>query len=154
MRDVNGVETVVNKPLSFPLTVGKNWNVKFTEQHPNKVHRSETWDVTYKVVGNESIEVPAGKFTAVKIEAEGKWAAQMEPSSTVVQAAQTSAAGASTGSEIKNVTATTASGRIYKAFWYVPEVKRWVKSVEELYSSGGVRSERSTTELESFKAAN
>jgi hypothetical protein len=43
------------------------------------------------------------------------------------------------------------SGRTYKAFWYVPEVRRWVKSVEEYYGSGGVRNERYTAELESFK---
>jgi hypothetical protein len=35
----------------------------------------------------------------------------------------------------------------------VPEVKRWVKSVEEYYGSGGVRNERYTGELESFKLA-
>jgi hypothetical protein len=34
----------------------------------------------------------------------------------------------------------------------VPEVKRWVKSVEEYYSSGGVRNERYAQELQSFKA--
>ena len=44
-----------------------------------------------------------------------------------------------------------ATGRTYKAFWYVPEVGRWVKSVEEYYSSNGVRNERYTTEVESFK---
>jgi hypothetical protein len=45
----------------------------------------------------------------------------------------------------------SATGRTYKAFWYAPEVKRWVKSVEEYYGSGGVRNESYTTELESFK---
>jgi hypothetical protein len=44
----------------------------------------------------------------------------------------------------------TASGRTYKAFWYVPEVRRWVKSVEEYYASSGVRNEKYTGELESF----
>jgi hypothetical protein len=29
-------------------------------------------------------------------------------------------------------------------------VKRWVKSVEEYYSSGGVRNERITQELDAF----
>jgi hypothetical protein len=45
------------------------------------------------------------------------------------------------------------SGRTYKAFWYVPEVRRWVKSVEQYYGSGGVRNERYTGELESVKPA-
>ena len=47
----------------------------------------------------------------------------------------------------------TVAGRTYKAFWYVPEVRRWVKSVEEYYGSGGVRNERYTDELESFQLA-
>ena len=38
----------------------------------------------------------------------------------------------------------TAAGYRYKAFWYVPEVGRWAKSVEEYYGSNGVRNERYT----------
>jgi hypothetical protein len=53
--------------------------------------------------------------------------------------------------QVENTAERQTSGRLYKAFWYVPEVKRWVKSVEEYYSSGGVRNERYTQELESFK---
>jgi hypothetical protein len=45
----------------------------------------------------------------------------------------------------------TAAGHTYKAFWYVPEAGRWVKSVEEYYGSKGVRKERYTGELEWFK---
>jgi hypothetical protein len=40
-RDIDGKETVVNKPFSFPLTMGKAWEVHYTEPHPNKAHRSE-----------------------------------------------------------------------------------------------------------------
>ena len=46
-----------------------------------------------------------------------------------------------------------ATGRLYKAFWYVPEIGRWVKSDEEYYGSNGVRTQRFTSELESFKHA-
>jgi hypothetical protein len=53
---------------------------------------------------------------------------------------------------VQNTTERQVTGRLYKAFWYAPEVKRWVKSVEEYYSNGGVRNERYTQELESFKA--
>jgi hypothetical protein len=98
VRDVNGKETIVNRPLSFPLTVGKTWDLEYTEPHPNKSFRTEEWGAKYSVVGFETIEVPAGK-----------------------------------------------------AFWYVPEVKRWVRSVEEYYGNGGVRNESYTGELESFK---
>jgi hypothetical protein len=151
VRDVNGKETVVNKPLSFPLSVGKTWEVQYTEQHPSKTHKYEQMDNKFKVVGYESIEVPAGKFHALKIEVEGRWVAEMEPGQAVVQGAQTTQNSTTMVTEVKKTNADTTTGRMYKAFWYVPEVKRWVKSVEEYYSSGGTRNERFTAELESFK---
>jgi len=153
VRDIDGKETVINKPLSFPLVAGKVWEVHYTEQHPNKMHRSEEWNNKYTVVGYESVEVPAGKFNALKIEAEGRWTAELEPTQTVVQGAQLNAGGTTMVTEAQKTTDKTVSGRTYKAFWYVPEVKRWVKSVEEYYSSGGVRNEKYTGELESFKLA-
>ena len=151
IRDVNGKETVVNKPLSFPLSIGKTWEIQYTEQHPNKAHKYEQMNDKYTVVGYESIDVPAGKFKALKIEVEGKWVAEKEPAQAVIQGAETTQNGTSMTTEVRKTTADTASGRLYKAFWYVPEVKRWVKSVEEYYSSGGTRNERYTAELESFK---
>jgi len=153
VRDVNGKQTVVNRPLNFPLRPGKKWEVSYTEQHPNKIHRSEQLDANYAVVGNETVEVPAGKFTAIKIEVEGRWTAELEPSTSVVQAAQSQQNNATVVSQVNKTDARSASGRIYKAFWYVPEVKRWVKSVEEYYGSNGVRNERYTNELESFKTS-
>jgi hypothetical protein len=45
------------------------------------------------------------------------------------------------------------SGRSYKAFWYVPGVKRWVKSDEEFFDANGVRNERYLDELASYKVA-
>ncbi|WP_157128423.1 hypothetical protein [Cupriavidus sp. USMAA2-4] len=42
------------------------------------------------------------------------------------------------------------SGQIYKAFWYVPEIGRWVKSVEEYYASNGVCTQRISSKRESF----
>jgi len=150
-RDVNGKETVVNRPLSFPLKTGKTWDVHYTEQHPNKAHRSEEWTNKYSVVGYESIEVPAGKFNALKIEAEGNWTAELEPTQTVVQGAEANATGTVMTTEARKTLETAASGRTYKAFWYVPEVRRWVKSVEEYYGNNGVRNARYTAELESFK---
>jgi hypothetical protein len=150
-RDIDGKETVVNRPLAFPLTTGKAWEIHYTEQHPNKTFRMEEWDHKYTVVGYESVEVPAGKFNALKIEAEGRWTAELEPTQTVVQGAQSNATGTSMVTQTQKTADKTVSGRTYKAFWYVPEARRWVKSVEEYYGSGGVRNERYTGELESFK---
>lgn len=151
VRDVNGKETVVNRPLAFPLSEGKSWDVVYAEQNPNKIHKSEKFDSRFTVVGYETVEVPAGKFRALKIESDGHWEAQLAPGQTVVQGAQTGQGGATMVTQVQSITERQATGRLYKAFWYAPEVKRWVKSVEEYYSSDGVRNERYTQELESFK---
>jgi len=154
MRSVDGKETVVNKPLSFPLSPGKSWSIQYTDQHPNKAHKYEQWDHDYKVVGFETVEVPAGTFSAIKIEEEGKWIAELEPARTVVQTAQATSTDTSVATQVHKTDGETARGRTYKAFWYVPEVKRWVKSVEEYYGANGQRNERYTGELESFKVGN
>lgn len=151
MRAVNGTETVVNEPLQFPLSTGKHWNVHFREERPNKVHAWEEFDETYTVVGVEHVEVAAGKFDAIKIEVEGKWKAETVPASTVSAAAQGASGASSIGTQIDTVPAHQAEGRTYKAYWYVPTVRRWVKSVEEYYSAGGDRNERDTSELASYQ---
>ena len=151
VRDVNGKQTVVNRPLSFPMSAGKTWDVVYTEQNPNKNHKSEKFDCHFSVVGYETVEVPAGKFRALKIESDGHWEAEIAPSQNVVQTAQTGQGATTMLAQVQNSTERQTSGRLYKAFWYVPEVRRWVKSVEEYYSSGGVRNERYSQELESFK---
>jgi len=152
-RDVNGKETVVNKPFAFPLSAGKSWEVEYGEQHPTKTHASEQWNHKYTVVGFETVEVPAGKFNALKVEAEGHWTAEPELTQTVVQGAESNANGVSMMTQTQKTRPEPVTGRTYKAFWYAPDVKRWVKSVEEYYSSGGVRTERYSQELESFKLA-
>jgi len=151
VRDVDGKETVVNRPLQFPLAVGKAWDLEYTEQHPNKKFKSEQWQHKYKVVGIETVTVPAGKFEAIKIEEEGHWTAELEPAQSVSQGAQVTPEATTLVTQTEKARTEPTSGRTYKAFWYVPEYKRWVKSVEEYYSSGGVRNERYTAELESFK---
>jgi len=150
LRDVNGKETVVNKPLEFPLTAGRSWEIDYIEQHPNKVHKSEQWNTKYIVLGFETIEVPAGTFNAIKVESEGHWTAELEPMQTVVQGASSTADSTAMVTQTQKARTEPAAGRTYKAFWYAPEVKRWVKSIEEYYSAGGVRNERFTQELESF----
>jgi hypothetical protein len=153
VRNVNGVETTVNRPLAFPLSVGKTWEVKYSEAHPNPQHAMESLDTRFKVVGPETVEVAAGKFDAIKVEAEGEWTAQTAPVRSMGTGAVTTQAGTTVIAQTRNPVSVTATGRLYKAFWYVPETGRWVKSVEEYYNSNGVRTQRFTTELESFKRA-
>jgi hypothetical protein len=150
-RSVNGTEMVVNRPLAFPLSPGKTWSIDYAEQHPNKMHALEKWRTQYRVVDTEAVEVPAGKFQAIKVEAEGDWTAQIEPTQTVTQAVQVQQGDTAMVTHAQKTGPVQATGRTYKAIWYVPEIGRWVKSVEEYYASNGVRNERYTSELESFK---
>ncbi|WP_294001335.1 hypothetical protein [Sphaerotilus sp.] len=152
LRAVNGKETVVARPLKFPMTIGQSWELQYTEQKPpNSRNKYETHNTKYVVVGREDVEVPAGKFSALKIEAEGTWQAEAEPVSRVVQGAESTQGNTTMISQVQNSAGMVSTGRTYKAYWYVPEVRRWVKSVEEYYTSNGTRNERYAEELESYK---
>lgn len=152
-RNINGQETVVSRPLLFPLKEGKSWVTDYSEDHPNKEHKREQFHTDYSVVGWENIEVPAGHFKAIKIEAEGHWKAELESSVNVISSTQAKQSGSTIVMQSQKVPQRLATGRIYKAFWYVPEVKRFVKFIEEYYDAGGIRNERYTNELESFKVS-
>jgi hypothetical protein len=153
-RSLSGKETVVHRPFTFPMSVGKSWDLEFTDDHPNnKNHKSETRKLKYRVVGWEEVEVPAGKFKALKIEADGSWSGEVAPKTTASTARQAGAQGTTAITQTVNVTEETVTGRLYQAYWYSPDVKREVKSVEENYDTNGVRSARFTNELESYKVA-
>jgi hypothetical protein len=149
-RSVNGQETTVDQPFSFPLDVGKTWRLDFTEQNPSPQKLRETDSLPYKVVGWEDVTVPAGKFHALKIESDGRWTADVAPRvvNGAVVARQGSALSQTTESQV--VHGLRVSGRYYKCFWYAPEVKRWVKSTEESYSANGSLSFAVRDELERF----
>ena len=152
-RSVNGKQTVVNQPLDFPLRPGKAWSVEYTEANPNRQHASEHYRTPYKVTGWEDVTVAAGTFHALKIEAEGDWSVVMAPNVTAGALARVDQFGATTVTQANRNPATAASGRTYKAFWYVPAVKRWVRSVEEYYGAGGQRTASYKDELLSFRTA-
>ena len=152
-RNVNGEEKVVNRPFVFPLKEGNTWETDFTEDHPNKGHKTEKLHSDYRVIGWEEVDVPAGHFRAVKIEAEGYWKAVLEPSVNVTSSTQANQSGSTVVMQSQKVTQRSATGRIYKAIWYVPQVKRYVKSIEEYYNAGGIRNERYTDELETYKVS-
>lgn len=54
------------KVLDFPLQVGKAWNVTYITI--SGYGNTRTYNLDLKVVGCEAVEVPAGKFSALKIE--------------------------------------------------------------------------------------
>lgn len=103
---------VARRSESFPLSTGKTWEIRYTEQHPSKTFRSEEWLHKYTVVGFEPVEVPAGKFNALKIEAEGRWTAELEPTQTVVQGAEANSSGVSTVTQTQKT-----SDRTVSAIW-------------------------------------
>ena len=153
VRTVNGHETVVNRPLAFPLSIGKTWTVEYTEDNPNRLHTSEHFRTPYKVVGWEDVTVPAGTFHALKIEADGEWSAAIAPAVGAVAGTRVDRQGATTVMQTNRVQASTTGGHTYHAFWYVPSVKRWVRSVEEYYSATGARTSSYKDEMEAFKLA-
>ena len=153
VRNVNGHQTVVNRPFAFPLSVGKSWTIEYSEDNPNREHTSEHYNTPYKVVGWEDVTVPAGSFHALKIEADGTWAAAIAPAVSAAAGSRVDRQGTTTIVQTNRTMPSTVSGRTYHAFWYVPEVKRWVKSVEEYYSATGTRTSSFKTELQSYKLA-
>ena len=150
VRSVNGRQTVVNRPFAFPLKPGKSWIVDYVEDTPSdRRHLREHLAMTYRVTSWDEVTVPAGTFHALRIDGIGTWSADL-PANTVV---------ATTRSPGSNVAVTsqqgghTVSGRFLKSFWYVPDVRRWVRSEENYYDNNGVASEQNTSLLEAFTPA-
>ena len=109
-----GVVEIEQGLLQFPLSPGREYAAAWTMRRPRSGAFEVRHERTVKIVGWEDIEVPAGKFRALKVQAQGAWRRIDRPSSAAAQ----------------------------NIYWYVPEVKRWVKSVykdaelevvEELY---------------------
>jgi hypothetical protein len=152
-RSINGALVTVNKPLSFPLAEGKTWDINYTEPNPAKLVKSQTFHRHYKVAGWEDVQTPAGTYRALKVECDGEWTKETEAAHVAGSVIEHDSTGASGGLVNRAVPGTISSGRLYTVVWYAPEVKRFVKSTEEYYSSTGVRSESHTALLESFKPA-
>jgi hypothetical protein len=109
-----GVVEVEKGMWQFPLSPGKQYPAAWEIRRPRAgaFHVKHERKVT--VVGWEDVEVPAGKFRALKVQADGHFRRFDK----------------------------LASDEARNTFWYVPQVKRWVKAVyhdaalevtEELY---------------------
>jgi hypothetical protein len=153
-RNVDGKDTVVNRPFDFPLSPGKTWQVEYKDDHPtDRKHSSEKITEKYSVTGWEDVTVPAGTFKALKIECEGQWTAVIAPAVGAAAQTRSDAQGSTVVMQTNRAAPQTVTGRLYKAFWYVPSVKRWIKTDEEYFNTSGARSEVSSDELESYKLA-
>ena len=104
----------------FPLQVGATYGAKFDVMFPKKEGAEARNERTVKVVGWEEVVVPAGRFRALKIVAEGTFQRLDNPS---------------------------AFGTSRNVIWYVPEIRRWAKFTLENRPKGRGKGEHSGEEL-------
>jgi hypothetical protein len=144
-------EKTTSKPFHFPMHVDDDWSAEWTDPRRSGNQISAHFRRTYKVVGWEDVTVPAGTFHALKVEAKGTAEATMVVPSVAGGAVISSPGNATTVTHAQ--TGGTGVLRIttYSAEYYAPEVKHFVKTVEEQYNSSNVMIERDTHELASFK---
>ena len=95
--------------FKFPLQTGDTYKTSFEIAFPQRGSVRIRREYTVKVVGWEEVVVAAGKFRALKLEAEGSWQRLDAP----------------------------PRGRLRSAFWYAPEAKRWVKNILEVHGPKG-----------------
>ena len=109
-----GVVEVEKGMFQFPLSPGQQYPAAWEMRRPRAGAFHVRHERRVTIVGWEEVEVPAGKFRALKIQADGHFR------------------------RLDKV----ASDEARNTYWYVPQVKRWVKSVyqdaalevvEELY---------------------
>jgi hypothetical protein len=93
----------------FPLEVGGAYRTSFEIAFPQRGSLRQRRDYTVRVIGWEEVAVPAGRFRALKLEADGSWQ-------------RLDAQG---------------GGRLRSVFWYAPEAKRWVKNILEVHGPKG-----------------
>ena len=150
---VDGQETPTTRPLNFPMRVGQNWTVDFSDATRRGMQTSLHVHRTYKVIGWEDITVPAGTFHAIKIEANGMSDGVIVTPGAVVGGAASSSLGGATFTRSQRGGTASNSVRDYAMFYYVPTIKNWVKSVEEQYNSEDVLVKRETRVLVSYHPA-
>lgn len=150
--NLNGKNAITSKPFDFPMKEGRTWKFEKVEEKVDSQIKIRRTTLKYTVVGWVDVKVPAGEFKALKIEAEGEWEKEFEMRGASTNSViSTSGIGAAVAVQSTTPFIPPAtSGRLYKAYWYVPAVKRFVKSIDEDMNSSGALHQRSTQELESF----
>ena len=113
--------------LAFPLELGKTWEGSFTSPSLNDTGPVDN-HLKGKVVGVESITVPAGTFDTVKIYLETRWLYK----------------GAWRGGR--------STGVFTQTIWYAPKAKRFVRMEEERHRDGhDTPPDRQIVELKELK---
>jgi hypothetical protein len=99
----DGVVEIERGMLQFPLSVGRAYTAVWSMRRPRAGSFHARHERNVKVIGWENVEVPAGRFRALRIEAQGLW------------------------HRLDRGTSDWASNTV----WYAPQVRRWVKSLYE-----------------------
>jgi hypothetical protein len=99
----DGVVEVERGLMRFPLSVGDRYDAAWQMRRARVGTFLARHERAVKVAGWEDIEVPAGKFRALKVEASGTWRRLDSGRSDWAR----------------------------NTVWYAPQVKRWVKSLYE-----------------------
>lgn len=152
-RTIDGKQTITGRPLSFPLTVGKSWTSDYVDPTRHGLQTSAEHHDTYKVTGWEDVTTPAGTFHALKIESDDKVRAQMSGANAAVAGAVATSDGSTIVAHSGHSEPKTAYAEFFSTFYYAPEVKYWVKMVEEDFNSESVRTSKQTDMLVSYKPA-
>ena len=150
---VNGQEVPTTRPLSFPMKIGQNWTVDFSDATRRGMQISLHVHRTYKVAGWEDVTVPAGTFHAIKVEAAGVSDAVVVTPNAVVGGAAASPLGGSTFTRSQKGGTGTRSVRTHDVLYYVPAVNNWVKSIEEQFNNDDVLVKRDTRTMVSYRLA-
>ena len=121
-------------PFSFPLSVGKTWDVVYDRAFGSVWAHLERH---YRVVGWEDVTVPAGRFHALKVVMDGgNWRLPATPEGTAAQRPEAP----------PNVS-------LHHESWYVPTVQNQVRSVEVATAPGVPHPDEYELELTEFGLA-
>jgi hypothetical protein len=152
-RLIDGNQTTTGRPLAFPLEIGKTWTSDFIDPTRIGLQVSAEHHETYKVTGWEDVTTPAGTFHALKIESDDKIKAHFMAANAAVGGALATADGSTVVAKTNHAGPHTEYAETFSTFYYVPEIKYWVKYVEDTFSSESVRTRRVVDLLVSFKPA-
>jgi hypothetical protein len=151
---IDDEEKTTARPFNFPMKIGDQWTADWTDPRASGMQRSAHFHRVYKVIGWEDVSVPAGVFHALKIEAEGVGDVQVVVPAVAQSVAAAAPGGTATAAQTQSGGKALVHITTYAAIYYAPEVKHFVKLVEETYNASNIMTERGTEELASFKLAN
>jgi hypothetical protein len=152
-RVVDGQEVPTTRPFAFPMKIGQSWTVDFADPTRRGLQTSLHVHRTYKVTGWEDVTVPAGTFHAIKVEASGSSEGVVVTPAAAVGGVAASPLGGSTFTHSQPGGTASRTVRDVEQIYYVPEVKNYVKSVEEQYNGDDVLVTRNTRMMVSYHPA-